>query len=77
MGVKKLEETSVDDVLFYEIEDLIRITGFKEDTLKKYFLHDPRVLRWQRRGISRGKRIWLARETRKAIKDIVMNEWEI
>lgn len=77
MGAQNLQESVVEDVLFYEIEDLIRITGFKEDTLKKYFLHDPRVLRWQRRGISRGKRIWLAKETRETIKEIVLNEWEI
>lgn len=77
MGVRKLEERELEDVLFYEIEDLKRITGFNEDTLKKYFLHDPRVLRWQRRGMTRGKRIWLAKETREAIREIVLHEWSI
>ncbi|WP_346234542.1 hypothetical protein MKY04_12815 [Lysinibacillus telephonicus] len=75
MGVKKTEVNEQDDVLFYELEDLIRITKFKEDMLKQYFLHDPRVLRWQRRGKERGKRIWLAKETREAIREIVLNEW--
>ncbi|WP_400194662.1 hypothetical protein [Lysinibacillus telephonicus] len=75
MGVNKTEVSEQDDVLFYELEDLIRITKFKEDMLKQYFLHDPRVLRWQRRGKERGKRIWLAKETREAIREIVLNEW--
>jgi hypothetical protein len=75
VGVKKLDTDELDDVLFYELEDLVRITRFKEDMLKQYFLHDPRILRWQRRGKERGKRIWLAKETREAIKEIVLNEW--
>ncbi|MEK4628079.1 MAG: hypothetical protein ABS939_15130 [Psychrobacillus sp.] len=71
------EIENLDEPLVYEIEDLIRITRFKEDMLKEYFLHDPRILRWQRRGKTRGKRVWLAKETRNAIREIMLNEWSI
>lgn len=70
-----IEVESLEEPIVYEIEDLIRITRFKEDKLKEYFLHDPRILRWQRRGTERGKRVWLAKETREAIKEIMMYEW--
>ena len=69
------ELENLDEQLVYDIEDLIRITKFKEDMLKEYFLHDPRILRWQRRGKTRGKRVWLAKETRYAIREIMLNEW--
>lgn len=74
--VQKLDEIeNLEEPLVYEIEDLIRITKYKEDMLKEYFLHDPRILRWQRRGKTRGKRVWLAKETRSAIREIMLNEW--
>lgn len=72
---KIIENENLNEPLVYEIEDLVRITKFKEDMLKEYFLHDPRVLRWQRRGKVRGKRVWLAKETREAIREIMLTEW--
>ena len=66
---------NLDDQIVYDIDDLIRITKFKEDMLKEYFLHDPRVLRWQRRAKPRGKRVWLAKETREAIREIMITQW--
>lgn len=71
----EIEHENLDEPLVYDIEDLVRITKYKEDKLKEYFLHDPRVLRWQRQATERGKRVWMARETRKAIREIMLNEW--
>ncbi|WP_107841688.1 hypothetical protein [Metasolibacillus meyeri] len=67
---------SLEDPIVYEIEDLIKITRFKEDKLKEYFLHDPRISMWQRQAKERGKRVWLAKETRAAIEEIFKYEWQ-
>lgn len=57
------------------IDDIEAITNYKRETLEKVLLHDPRILQWQRRAAEGGKRVWLAEETYKAIKEIMLSDW--
>lgn len=70
-----LSEASRPVILFWDLEDIMRATTFKSTFLEEHILCDPRVKQYERQRGFRGKRIWLAEPTAKAIQDIIMNEW--
>lgn len=71
-----LREASRPIILFWDIDDVIRATSFSKTFLEENILCDPRVKQYERQRGHRGKRVWLAQPTAKAIQEIIMNEWE-
>lgn len=72
---EKENETQNTTKLLWDINDLVKETTFCKTWLEENLLNDPRIRRHQRQPHERGKRVWLAEETRQAIREIVRNEW--
>ena len=70
-----LRDASRPVILFWEIDDIVKATTFKKAFLEEYILPDSRVKQYERKRFPRGKRVWLAEPTAKAIQDIIMNDW--
>lgn len=79
MLAKKLQnqETTNESTLTlcWDIDDLVKQTKYSKTWLEENLLNDPRIRRHQRQAHERGKRIWLAEPTRKALQEIITNEW--
>jgi len=70
-----LRESTRPVILFWDIDDLVRATSYGKTFLEENLLCDPRIKQFERQRGPRGKRVWLAEPTAKAIKEIIMNEW--
>lgn len=62
-------------ILFWDINDIMKATTFGRKTLEDHILNNPRLQRYERQREKGGKRIWLREPTAKALKEIIMNEW--
>lgn len=71
-----LREASKPIILFWDIDDMVRATSYGKTFLEEIILCDPRVKQYERQRGHRGKRVWLAQPTAKAIQEIIMNEWD-
>ncbi|MCT6818070.1 hypothetical protein D0439_10010 [Lysinibacillus fusiformis] len=70
-----ISETARHEILFWDIDDIMRATTFKKTFLEEHILCDPRIKQYERQRGYKGKRVWLYEPTAKAIKNIIMNEW--
>lgn len=70
-----ISETARHEILFWDIEDIMRATTFKKTFLEEHILCDPRIKQYERQRGYKGKCVWLYEPTTKAIINIIMNEW--
>ncbi len=70
-----INETARHEILFWDIDDIIRATTFKKTFLEEHILCDPRIKQYERQRGFKGKRVWLYEPTATTIKNIIMNEW--
>lgn len=72
---KIIQETARQELLFWDIDDIMRATTFSKAFLEEYILCDPRIRQYMRQRGPRSKRVWLYEPTAQVLKDIIMNEW--
>ena len=70
-----ISETARPEILFWDINDIIKATTFSRKFLEDHILNDPRVQRYERQREKGGKRVWLKEPTSKLLQEIIMNEW--
>jgi len=70
-----ISETARLEILFWDINDIIKATTFSRKFLEDHILNDPRVQRYERQREKGGKRVWLKEPTSKLLQEIIMNEW--
>jgi hypothetical protein len=70
-----ISETTRLEILFWDINDIIKATTFSRKFLEDHILNDPRVQRYERQREKGGKRVWLKEPTSKILQEIIMNEW--
>lgn len=70
-----IAESARKEILFWDIDDIVRATTFKKTFLEDHILCDPRIKQYERKRGVKGKRVWLYEPTAITITQIIMNEW--
>ena len=62
-------------LLFWDIDDMTKLTPYGKTFLEENILSDPRMKMLERRKGEKGKRVWPYEESSTVLKNIIMNEW--